>query len=161
MPEAIGPTIQTVTDGRLTLKKSHLEYLGNPASVDVTFGPGRSILIHESSRRKQMVETLLGTDEGPLDSDQSQVEFRLDSMAESVPVDDQGRMRLPAMHLDRAMLTEKGCKAYLVPRRRNGWLEVWNQQEFSRVVDDPTDNWLDSLNKVILRCRGERQSEAR
>ena len=81
------------------------------------------------------------------------MEFRLDSMSDSVPVDEQGRMRIPPLFLERAGLLDKGAKAYLVPRRRDGWLEVWNQDEFHRIVDDPTDPWRDSLDRVIMRWR--------
>lgn len=154
MAENIAPAIHSITEGRLTFKKSHLEYLDNPTAVDITFGPGRSILIHNPERRLALLRQLLG-DEPLLDSVQSQVEFRLDSMSDSVLVDEQSRIRIPAPFLNRARLTEKGAKAYLIPRRRNGWIEVWSEPEFDKIVDDPIDQWTEMLNRVILHVRNK------
>jgi len=154
MPETIGPAIQSVTDGRLTFKKAHLEYLGNPECVDVTFGPGRSILIHNPQRRQELLDMLLADEEGLLDEDQNQIELRLDSLADPAPVDEQGRMRIPQVYLNRLQLPDKGAKVYLFRRRRNGWIEVWSEAEFDRMIDAPADVWQVALNRLVLRRRG-------
>lgn len=159
MSATIAPSNQSITDGRLTLKKAHLEYLGNPSTIDVTFGPGRSILLHNPQRREALLEQILGAEQGPLDEDEMNVELRLDSMAEACPVDDQGRLRLGQTHLERGRLLEKGCKVVIFARRRNGWLEIWKAGEFDPMVENPADNWLSALNRLIQRGRGERADD--
>jgi DNA-binding transcriptional regulator/RsmH inhibitor MraZ len=156
MAESLGPSIQTITDGRLTLKKAHLEYLGDPANIDISYGPAKSIILHNPDRRLALVEEILGGPDFGLDKDQNQIELRLDSVAQTVPVDEQGRIRVPEVHLKFAGLTDKSCKVTLLPRRRNGWLEVWAEQKFDDFVADPSDQWLDALNRQILRRREER-----
>lgn len=153
MSDTIGPAIHSITDGRLTFKKPHLEYLGNPQSVQLTFGPGHTVLIHNPDRRQQLVEQLLGGVQGMLDGDQYQVAMRLDNMADDAPVDDQGRIRIPVIYLKRAGLTDKTTKAYLVPARRDGWLELYSESEFERIIDDPTDPWREALDRLIMQWR--------
>lgn len=152
--QTIGPATQTVSDGRFTFKKPHLEFLGNPTQVDVSYGPGKSILIHNPERRRQFVDRLLG-DVEILDSDETQVEFRLDNMCETVPIDEQGRMRIPGVFLERAALEEKGVKAYIIPSRRTGWLEIYNHANFLDRVDKPEDDWRQALDRVIKARREE------
>lgn len=154
MSEIIGPAIHSITDGRLTFKKPHLEYLGNPSCVDITYGPGKSILIHNPQRRSQMVEDLLGGVDGVLDTNHRRVAMRLDNMADSAPVDDQSRIRIPALYLKRAGLIEKTVKAYLVPARREGWLELYNEDAFEAMFEgDDDDAWDDALDAVIKAQR--------
>ena len=160
MSELIGPAIHSITDGRLTFKKPHLEYLGNPSSVDITLGPGKSILIHNPERRAQLVEQLLGGVEGMLDSNQYQVAMRLDNMADNAPVDEQGRLRIPPLYLKRAGLTDKSAKACLVPARRDGWLELYSETEFERIIDDPADPWREALDRVIENWRTQHRDSS-
>jgi DNA-binding transcriptional regulator/RsmH inhibitor MraZ len=159
MAPTIAPSNQSVTNGRLTLKKAHLEYLGNPETVDVTFGPGHSILLHNPQRREQLINQILGDNPGPLDEDEMNIELRLDSMAEACAVDEQGRMRLGQTHLERGKLTEKGCKVVVFARRRNGWLEIWKLDDFDPMVNDSSDPWLSAFNRLIQRGRKERSSD--
>ena len=157
MADAPGPSLQNVTDGRLTLKQPHRDYLGQPTSVDISMGPGNSILIHNRDRRRQLIAEIIGgTQGGPLDSDQNQVELRLDSMCQTCPVDEQGRVRLPEVLLELAGLTDKSSKAYIIPRSNNGWLEVWPQSEFKEFFRHPVDEWMEALNRLIQRRREER-----
>lgn len=161
MPETIGPAIHSITDGRLTFKKPHLEYLENPTSVDITLGPGKSILIHNPAKRQRLVDELLGGDDGVLDSNQRRVAMRLDNMADSASIDEQGRIRIPALYLKRAGLVEKTVKAYLVPARREGWLELYDEAAFEAMLsastDDEDDAWSEALDAVI---RAQRKREA-
>jgi hypothetical protein len=51
----------------------------------------------------------------------------------------------------------KGVKACLIPRRRNGWLELYNQEEFKRIVDNPTDDWRNALDRLIVAWRSKQE----
>jgi DNA-binding transcriptional regulator/RsmH inhibitor MraZ len=163
MADAQGVSTQTVTDGRLTLKQAHLQYLDLPekdAKVDVSYGPENCILLHNPARRQQLLAELLDSQGLVLDSDENLVEIRLDSVANTVAVDDQGRMRIPELHLRFASLIEKSCKVVIVPRRRSGWLEVWGDANFDTFVKSGTDEWLDCLSRVSRRRLKERSGDA-
>lgn len=158
-PEEIcnpGPTDQIINDGRLTLKKSYLEFLGNPSKVDISYGPGRCILIHNPERRKAFVKQILPPLGEPLNKDESFVELRLNSEVKETPVDDQGRLRIEQVYLEWAGLTGK-TKVYLRPRVRHLWIEVWNAEGYFGSLEKPDDPWEDALNRVVERLREHRQ----
>lgn len=150
MADDLGPVIQTLTDGRLTLKPPQRGFLGNPPQVDATMGPANAILLHNCDRRLQLLEQIVRIPEGKgPNKDQLNVRLRLDGLKHTCQVDDQGRLRLPEMLLELAGLTDKSCKVFLVPDRVNGWLEIWPQEDFKAFFKNPQDQWLDSLNSLI------------
>lgn len=150
MADDLGPVIQTLTDGRLTLKPAQREFLGSPPQVDVTMGPAQAILIHNPVKRLELLQQVIKVPPGGrLNKNQINVRMRLDGLKHSCTVDDQGRLRLPEMLLELAGLTEKSCRVYLVPDRYNDWLEVWAQEAFKAYFRQPEDQWLDALNSLI------------
>lgn len=153
MATSIGPTSQSITDGRLTLKKPHLEFLGNPAAVDVSYGPGSSILIHNPQRRQEFLKKVLPPPGTPLTAAEDYVDRRVGSGGAETPLDDQGRMRVDKVYLVRAGLTEKGATAYLLPRTGDGWIEVWNEAGFSASFDNRDDDWREALSALAMKSR--------
>ncbi len=162
MAGTIGASIQTLTDGRLTLKQAHLEYLELPAddlSIDITYGPDKCILIHNPARREQLVEEILGKVSIIPDEEEGEVELRLDSVAQTVPVDDQGRLRVPEVFLKFGGMTEKSCRVCLLPRRKSGWLEIRTESNYDAYVANPEDRWMRTLGRVLRNARGERHEQ--
>jgi DNA-binding transcriptional regulator/RsmH inhibitor MraZ len=153
MATSIGPTSQSVTDGRLTLKKPHLEFLGNPSSVDISYGPGNSILIHNPQRRQEFLKKVLPPPGTPLTDAEDFVDRRVASGGMEAGVDDQGRLRIDRVYLVRAGLTEKGATAYLLPRTGDGWIEVWNEAGFQASFDNREDQWREALSALALKSR--------
>jgi DNA-binding transcriptional regulator/RsmH inhibitor MraZ len=153
MALSIGPTSQSITDGRLSLKKPHLEFLGNPASVDISYGPGNSILIHNPQRRQDFLNKVLPPQGTPLTDAEDFVDRRVGSGGMEIPVDDQGRIRIDRVYLVRAALIEKGATAYLLPRTGDGWIEVWSEENFQASLDNREDQWREALGALAARLR--------
>ncbi len=154
MHTPIGAAQQTVTGGRLTLKKIHLDFLSNPTEVVLTYGPGRSLLMLTNETWLSIQKKLFGESGGMLTREQRLVEKRLVSNAALCEVDEKGRLRLPAPHLRRAMLEDKSVKAQLVPSPASGWIEIWNADEYDRVMDLEDDVFDAALDQVIRESRG-------
>jgi len=83
----------------------------------------------------------------------------MDDMAENVPVDDQGRLRIPATHLKWAGLTEKSVKAQLLPARADGWLELYSEPTFDEMLLSPIDPWREAYDRLVRRRREEQSNE--
>lgn len=147
-----GPVDQAITDGRLTLKKPYLDFLGNPKVVDISYGPGKSILIHNPERRKDFVDKVLPPRGKPLNRDESFVERRLNSGTKPTPVDDQGRIRIEQVYLGWAGLMAKS-QAYLMPRDHHQWIEVWNEEGYHQSLSGMEDAWEEALNNVVEQLR--------
>ena len=153
MAPSTGPTSQSIADGRLMLKKPHLEFLGNPPTVDISYGPGNSILIHNPQRRQEFLKKVLPPQGTPLTDAEDFVDRRLGSGSTEIPVDDQGRIRIDKVYLVRSGLTEKGATAYLLPRIGDGWIEVWNEEGYRDSFDNRKDEWREALSALALKSR--------
>lgn len=163
MADAQGVSTQTLTDGRLTLKQAHLDYLDLPkegAKLDITYGFGKCILLHNQSRREKLLDELLDSDDMDFDPAEQVVELHLDGVAQTVTVDDQGRLRVPELHLKFAELTDKSCKVVVIPQRRSRWLELWREDHFDAHVSAQSDEWQDVLSRVRKRRREEREGHS-
>ncbi|NPV48730.1 MAG: hypothetical protein HPY69_17460 [Armatimonadetes bacterium] len=162
MASTTGASIQTLTDGRLTLKQAHLEYLELPPdnlSIDLTFGPDKCILIHNPAKREQLVNEILGNVSIIPDEEESEVELRLDSVATNVPVDEQGRLRIPELFLKFGDMLPRSCRVCLLPRRKSGWLELRTESNFDAWVANPDDRWMRILGRVLREARGEQREQ--
>lgn len=158
MAETPGSILQSVTDGRLTLRKAHLDYLGNPDSVDVTLGPGTGIILHSPKRRLELLKDLLGDPDAlQPDDDASYVQLRLHSVRDNAPVDDQGRLRIPPMFVNYLKLPDKQAKVYLISGRGNKWVELWPEADFTTMVNTRADDWLQAFNRTQEKAKEQKQ----
>jgi len=156
MDDPIGTSQQSVTNGRLTLKKPHLEFLGNPSEVILTYGPGRAILILAKPKWLEFKSRILGEEgSGLLSEDQMLVERRLVSNAALCEIDEQSRLRVPATHLRRGKLEEKSSKAQLVPSPHSGWIELWNAEEYDRVMDEEDAEYRAAFSRAAQQVKRE------
>lgn len=152
--ENIPSAVHSITDGRLTLKKPHVDFLKNPPHVIVTFGPGNRVLLHNPTEYDQLIERLFGGTTGMLDADQYFVAQRLENVAEIAAIDDQSRMRLSQIFLDRMEIKEKSAKIYAVTAKRDGWLEL-HGASFNDSFDDAKDPWLRALSRLVTASRAK------
>lgn len=148
----------SITDGRMTAKKPLVAFLKKPKHVIKTFGPGNSVLLHNPEDYEALMERLLGDAQGTLDADQYFVAKRLENVAEVAPLDEQGRLRLSQVFLDRLGIKEKSARIYVVPAKRDGWLELYSEDEFKTTFDTAKDEWREALDRLILKWRA-RQTE--
>lgn len=164
MADSIGATIQTLTDGRLTLKEAHLKYLGldmeaDDPKVDISYGQDRCILLHNPEKRAALVDEIMAGVSIIPDDEEGEVGTRLEDVALSVSVDKQGRLRIPELFLKFGEMMEKTSKVCILPRQRIGWLEIRTEANFEAFIADPNDRWYKLLGRVVRRARGE-QSES-
>jgi len=124
------PAIQAVTDGRLTFKDDQHGFLGKPGRVRFTFGRGECCLIH-SPRRHARIEAYINRvlADGIPDVVGAQLETRF-LQYEECQVDEQCRVRVPALYLMRIGLTSKTDKVVLICQPRSGWIELWSVPGF-------------------------------
>ncbi|MBU0608946.1 MAG: hypothetical protein KKI08_13760 [Armatimonadetes bacterium] len=154
MIETPGPIDQAITQSRLTFKDDYLAFLGDPAAVDITYGPMNCFLIHHPERRQKFVTQILPPRGQPLNSHQDFVERLLVSGKRTATVDDHKRIRIEKVHLGWAGL-EPNSQAFLMPREAYGWIEVWNEKGYYDSLRTTDDQWQKAITAVLEQLRGD------